>query len=65
MKLLPPAAPLPPSNHSMRLRVRSSSLPPSLDAASSPSGVHSVKAFFDSLRRGPRRGMGPAAVGGV
>jgi hypothetical protein len=60
--LLPPAAPPPASNHSMCLRVRSSSLPPSLDAASSLSGVHSVKAFFDSLRRGPRRGMGSASV---
>jgi hypothetical protein len=52
---LPPVAPSPTSNHSMRLRTRSSSLPPSFDAAPSSLNVQSVKAFFESQRRLPRR----------
>ncbi len=62
---LPPVAPPPTSIHSMRLRTRSSSLPPSFDAPPSSLTAQSVKAFFESQRRWPRRKVGgPAAVGG-
>ncbi len=61
----PPVAPSPTSNHSMRLRTRSSSLPPSFDAAPSSLNVQSVRSFFESQRRLPRRkAAGLAAVGG-
>ena len=64
--LLPPplaAVPRPASNHSMHLRVRSSSSTP-MFADAPASHAQSVKAFFDSHRSGSRRRVGPAVGGG-
>ena len=61
--LPPPAELRPASNHSMHLRARSSSSPPSLVSAQSPR-AQSVKAFLDSHRSGSRR-KSVSAVGGI
>jgi hypothetical protein len=58
-----PAVPRPASNHSMHLRVRSSSSPPTF-ANAPTSHAQSVKAFLDSHRSGPRRKVGSAVGGG-